>query len=394
MNKRFLIIIGAILGLIILGLTAFWISRGEAPEAIKKPLSIFFPSAEPAEEWPSATAPPGREPQTIYMSQGRTLRQLAEKAVSGATYAGGKARFIEKATGHIYDANPDGSNPEKISSATIPGIFETYWSSDGNQLVIRYLEKNETAIEDTIRNFSVLSATSTQGVFLPSTITSLSSSPSENKIFYLMRSNDATIGIVSAFDNKKPKEIFSTPFSEFSAEWLNKNTIALLSKPSAFAKGHFYTLDINKGTFSRILGNIAGLTALLSPSEEKVVYSESGFQSFRTNLYSIKEKKYAFLNLITLPEKCFWSKINKDIIYCAVPKTLPPADYPDSWYQGIVSFSDNLWKIDTSSGATEIILTGDEFDFDIINIFSDPNENYLFFQNKKDGTLWGLKLSA
>jgi len=31
-------------------------------------------------------------------------------------------------------------------------------------------------------------------------------------------------------------------------------------------------------------------------------------------------------------------------------------------------------------------------EFDAINLFLSKNENYLFFQNKKDGTLWSIKL--
>ena len=96
------------------------------------------------------------------------------------------------------------------------------------------------------------------------------------------------------------------------------------------------------------------------------------------------------MGLKTLPEKCLFSAINTDIIYCAIPRNIPKSDYPDDWYQGLFFFSDTLWQINLSSGAKKMIL--DEEDFDIINIFSDEKENYLFFQDKRNSTLWSFKL--
>jgi hypothetical protein len=101
------------------------------------------------------------------------------------------------------------------------------------------------------------------------------------------------------------------------------------------------------------------------------------------------EKTKTEFSLKTLPEKCIWSEVDVNKIYCAVPKNLPTANYPDDWYKGLVSFDDNLWQIDTLTGETTLLLN--QFGFDIINIFKTKNEDFLFFQNKKDGTLWSLK---
>ena len=97
------------------------------------------------------------------------------------------------------------------------------------------------------------------------------------------------------------------------------------------------------------------------------------------------------MGITTLPEKCVFSKTDENKIYCAVPISMPSAKYPDEWYQGLISFSDNLWQINVNTGIAKIIFY--KSDFDITNLFTDKNENYLFFTNKKDSTLWSLQIS-
>jgi hypothetical protein len=70
--------------------------------------------------------------------------------------------------------------------------------------------------------------------------------------------------------------------------------------------------------------------------------------------------------------------------------------YPDDWYRGEVSFSDQIWKINLNDGSTNMlidpILIPDGEDIDATNLALDANEDYLFFINKKDSFLWELGL--
>ena len=78
------------------------------------------------------------------------------------------------------------------------------------------------------------------------------------------------------------------------------------------------------------------------------------------------------------------------MIYCGVPNLIPHLDYPDEWYQGIVSFNDSIWKVNISTGEISLLL--EETNTDIIKPFLSPNEDYFIFINKKDNTLWSFKL--
>ena len=101
------------------------------------------------------------------------------------------------------------------------------------------------------------------------------------------------------------------------------------------------------------------------------------------------------MGLKTIADKCLWA--TNIIIYCGVPNTIPPANsgYPDAWYQGVVSFSDSIWKIDVEILSTELVSSISQVskeNVDAVNLSVDKNKNYLFFLNKRDSSLWSLRL--
>ena len=145
--------------------------------------------------------------------------------------------------------------------------------------------------------------------------------------------------------------------------------------------------------FNKILGGINGLTTLTSPNGRIVLYSNNNLS---LSVFNRDTGNSNLLGVKTLPEKCVWGGSASDIIYCAVPRFIEQAQYPDSWYQGEISFSDEIWKIGVESGNTAMIAdpisvkNGEEIDGIKLNL--DEGQNYLFFVNKKDSYLWELQL--
>lgn len=402
MDKKKLIIIGVGV-VIVIGLALFVFFRGPSENekgAIEDEgfLSFLFPSSkdksgEPFPE-PSGQTDINGPAEGDYSTPGR-LTQLTTKAVSGAVFNEDilKVQYFEKATGHLYEIDAFGQNRKQRTITTIPKIFEVSWSEDASKAVFRYLaEPEEESIIEPIYAFATasLSSTTVKGIFLPLNTAAVTASPEEDKVFYLLE-GDTAVGIVSSFENQNKKEVFYSPFSEFLADWPAKNTITLLTKPSALIEGYFYKINPQTNSFTKILGGIKGLTALYSPHGDKVIYSQSEAGSLLVKIHGADDGTLVDFNYKTLPEKCLFSPMDKDIIYCAVPVKIPYAYYPDDWYKGVVQFTDKLWQINLDDGSTQVIL--EEGEFDIINLFPNSTGDFVFFQNKKDGTLWSLKLA-
>ena len=387
MNKK--ITISIIIILLLIGGGIYWFYSKKPAEERPAIISALFPSAgeKEIEGLPSPSTdgnlPIGGELPGGVVA-GKNLIQLTSNAISGAGSASTTIRYVEKSTGHIYEINPDGQNRQRLSNTTILKTFETLWSYRANKLIIRYLESS------LVRNLSASVSTTTQGVFLPQSTAAVAVSPNEDKIFYLVLTEETAMGLTANFENKNQKNIFNSPFGEFNVSWPKNDMITLLTKPSAFSEGFFYSLNSQTGKFGKIIGDVKGLTAFLSPDGARVIYSESNSNSLETKIFNIKEKTSSDFDLRTLPEKCAWSKSNKDIVYCAVPDNFPQGDYPDDWYQGLISFKDSIWQKNFSTGETKVLIN--ETNTDVINPFLTKDENYLIFTNKTDNTLWSLKL--
>lgn len=389
MNKKIIVSIIIILFLIVGGIYWYYSQKSVAPGEQKGFLSIFFPSAgeKIIEGLPNPSTGGGLPTNGGLPSGGvigKNLIQLSTNAVSGAGMASTTIRYVEKSTGHIYEINPDGQNRQRLSNTTILKTFESFWSYRANKLIIRYLESS------LVRNLSASIGTTTQGIFLPQSTAAVAISPNEDKIFYLVLTEETAMGLTANFENKNQKNIFNSPFGEFNVSWPKNDIITLLTKPSTFSEGFFYSLNSQTGKFGKIIGGIKGLTAFLSPDGARVIYSESNNNSLNTKIFNIKDKTSSDFELRTMPEKCAWSKSNKDIVYCAVPDNFPQGDYPDDWYQGLISFKDSIWQKNFSTGETKVLIN--ETNADVFNPFLTKDENYLIFTNKTDNTLWSLKL--
>jgi hypothetical protein len=406
-KKKIIMISGGALAVLLVIVGALLL-RGESPEdgeAEVKNGGIFSRLFPGGREGEIEGLPEAEEltPETGIST--KKASQLTQGAISGATTITVKTgsgeedketrvRYIEKSTGHIYEIGAKGENRHRVSNTTILQTFESQWANGGEKLIIKSFD--DTLTEDRpsdIRIFTALidnESESLAGIFLPTGTLDAVVSPSEDKVFYMMETPDTTLGILTDFDNEKDNVIFSIPFSEFRTIWPSKNTIVLQTKPSSIADGFLYFLDTQPQNLERILNNIRGLTVSISPDTDKIIYSESGNDTIRTYLYDADENEATNFVPRTMPEKCVWSKLQKDIVFCGVPGLLPAAQYPDDWYQGIISFSDAIWKINISTGTTEQITQVENLD--IVEPFLSSDENYFFFTNKKNNALWSVEL--
>jgi hypothetical protein len=276
-------------------------------------------------------------------------------------------------------------------------VYETVWSADGNRLFVRYLRDDNT----TIRTFAAKVSSSTrpetalEGIFLSDGIREIS--VSGNRAFYFTSSGNAFQGLTSNLDGSGKTAVFTTSYGDWSSLWSSPSTITLFTRPSGYDEGSAYILNPSTGNYSKVLGGLAGLTALANSDGSLVLASTGGNNSIRTMVYAAKDSSIANLSVAALADKCVWSKKNKEVAYCASPNSVPNGIYPDDWYKGKVSFEDSLWKINTVTGETEEMLNPvfeSGVSMDIMKPSLDQDERVILFTNKKDMTVWRYDLKA
>ncbi len=309
-------------------------------------------------------------------------------------------RYVEKGNGHVQEINTSSLEKKRVSNTTIPQIHEAIFSNKGEQVLLRYLKEGS----DTIQTYSGKispKATSTDegilvGAFLDEDIKQIAVSPDRLKIFTLSNYGGLSVGTISLFDGTKKSQIFQSSFTEWLPQWTELDLISLNTKPSSSVFGFAYSITTKNSPLTKVLGKKYGLTTLTSPDGNRVLFSENTEYGSPLSVLIKKTKVSYSFGLATLSEKCVWRSNNIDV-YCAVPESTPrTADgYPDSWYQGLVNFSDTIWKIDTESGATDQLInlretSREQIDATLMQI--NQNGDTLVFVNKTDNSLWLLSL--
>jgi peptidoglycan hydrolase-like protein with peptidoglycan-binding domain len=234
------------------------------------------------------------------------------------------------------------------------------------------------------------------GFFLPQNIISIALNPIKDKLFYLQQDNAGVIGIVRDLLEETKETIFESTFTEWVSFWNNDDAIELNTKPSYAAKSYSYELDPLLGRYFKVLPEKDGLSTLASPNNQKLLITENINNSLRTSIHDKKTNRTRPLTIQTFTDKCVWSP-DSQFIYCGTPNALAYGEeYPDTWYQGLETYKDSIWKINAKTFEEEVISDiSTEYDaiIDVEKITIDENEQYLYFLDKNTETLWSYRLA-
>ena len=339
------------------------------------------------------------------------LVELYRNPTSGSVFATNKKnenvlKFIDRAVGNIYEYIPGTDNVEvvRITNTTIPKIQESVWSNTGENLILRYLD-GET---DDIVSFSSkikIDASSTDqvgeitGSFLPiKNIKQVAINPKGDRLFGLVEKSDrsGTFGFTANLDGSNKKTVLDSSITYWNVSWPKENVITLTTRPNHSDSGLLFFLNPQTSAIDRVLGNIIGMSTLTNKDASLVAYSYNAKNYINLNIYDTINKIDKTVSIQTLADKCVWGNNNSKILYCAIPKMVSFNNYPDVWYQGLISFTDNFWKIDTEKGTTELLYeTGknETSEIDAFDLKISLDDQYLAFSNKNDLSLWLLKTS-
>ncbi len=334
------------------------------------------------------------------------LRQLSTTPIAGMTASSTAStsivRFMDRGTGHVFEANNLSDEIKTLSNTTLPKIYEMVGNRSGNNFIVQYLKDSS----DSITNFyTELRATGTstsqtpfelKGKYLSPEVQQIVVSPNGDKVFTWNIEDGRGVGYISSFDEKTKVKIVDSPLTQITIDWPEINTITLTTKASAVASGYIYSVDAKSGAMKTIYGGLKGLTGQMNRDASKLLYSTRTSNNFITGLINQKDGSKQELIFKTLSDKCVWSSLKKDEVYCAVPTQIPEAIYPDDWYKGSVSFVDQIWHLNTTTGQVHLLANPLQLAdtlVDAIRLKLDPKENTLYFVNKRDLTLWALDLN-
>ncbi len=228
------------------------------------------------------------------------------------------------------------------------------------------------------------------GDFLSPGILRGSVSPDGTQMFYLKPTEDGVVGVITTITGRNERRVFSSPLTEWKAQWVSPTIIALTTLASSEADGYMYFLNPTTSDFQKVLGPIRGLTTLVNPSGTTVLVGSAVDRNISLATYTVATGQMTPRDIKTLPAKCTWQ--NDTIVICAVPQAITSGQYPDDWYQGNVSFTDSFWSLDIVQNSTTNLFTPGQ-SFDAYSLKVSPDDGYLYFINKPNGTLWSYRMT-
>jgi hypothetical protein len=290
--------------------------------------------------------------------------------------------FVEAGTGHVFTIDPMVEDSEmRISNITVPVATKAVVSKDGRYIAIRSGNNTESALTiltitgETVDTFS-----------FDEPVRSFSIN-TDNDVLYTVAGGLGLYGRVLEMETKTTKTLFEIPFREAAVVWGAgpDDTHYVFPKSSHYLEGYLY--EIVAGEFSRTSASGFGLMA--TGNSQTALYTKLQRGDFASFLLDRKSGVAQNLAFNFVPEKC---SFGVRALYCAVSTdTSQNHSFPDNWYRGEISFSDDIWEISTDSlwmGTVVETLAESGRELDIINMSIGTNDALLYFNNKNDQSLW------
>ncbi len=349
-------------------------------------------------------------------------------------------RFVDRSLGHIYETATSTIINTRISNIAAPKTYVASFALDGKSVLLQNLANDTDVIASYFANiskkptdvvqikYSSSTASGTQvvstsnqainppspqnyisetdgyqlsGEFLANGLKTYEVSPDQTKLFYLDTNNGDSSGIITNLLTGAKSIVWKDPLIQWNMGWAGDKNLLFWNAPSGENQGALYLFNLDTKQSRLLVNPIAGLTALSSPlfnTNKSILIGDTVEGVMNLGVINSTNSAEKVLPLKTLPEKCVWSKINPETVYCAVPRSPSTSvTLPDAWYQGSISFNDDLWSINTKTGSSFVIQQLNDVatkagNIDAINLSLNKTEDYLLFTNKKDLSLWGLRL--
>jgi hypothetical protein len=386
MKKTYIIIGGVVTVLLLLVIWLYLLIYGTP-----KPVENFFTDFSFSVNTENTPVLPSLpiNPATVDIETAQ-LRQLTTKAVIGfreVVNTSDNTRlmyYAEAGTGHVYAINLITGEEKRVSNTTIPQADKATFSSDGRYMAVRAGYTNASRIS--LVNLSEPNSITTE--VLDARMLDYTFGV-QNELLYTEYRGNGLVGRTLNPETKSASDVFTVPFKDATIVWSNDSATPHYVYPKASSKLAGYLYSLRGGTVVRQNAAGAGLTAIAN----RDYYVTTAIQGQEPGSYAteISSKNRRPIPIVADPNKCVFSPTDVDLLYCGSEEDVHDYNFPDNWYQGTVSFSDNLHEIDIRTGISAQLAKPAEDvgrPIDVTDMTISDNGRVLYFTNKTDNTLW------
>lgn len=326
------------------------------------------------------------------------LRKVSDRPVAGswfvstvATTSPALIRFMERATGHIFETSVDSYTEVRISNTTIPNLQRILPISDTEFLMQSLSEDQE------VQNFfgtlnPTASVQSVNTVPLP-TFTRISASKGGAQALAVTEVASGSKVETMSPGGEKLVVIATSPIRSW-VPFVAGGRFFIETAPSSGITGFLY--EIKNKKLSKIVGGVPGLMVLPSPSGRYILYSGNSRGQISLTLLDTKNGETFSSPLGALATKCAWVSEDVPTVFCGVSNITGGENLPDDWLIGNISLNDSGWVLRPIEGVARSLGSLEDIAKTPIDVFAptvSSDKKYVLFQNKNDLSLWALDIT-
>ena len=353
----------------------------------------------------SDTSDPGTEdkeniPRLVRLFKGPTAGYRIEK--KGDAW---EAQVIEQGRGNRYLVQTIPYSLSLTARGEFTRVIEGYPFENGEVLVLYESADNESVVRSAFVPFSTTGTGPSVQRFEDNIRVATNN---KNLLFFLQMIDGKSVGVVVDVANpSKTQVIWRSDFASWLPRWGNSPRITLHTPITDMMKGFIYLVD-PKGVLpnEQFVSLASGGSAFMDATTGYFMLFETKADNFAGKAVITNRDRSITIDLpITLPEKC---DAANGIFVCAAPISIPietvsgyDTVFPDSWYQGDITFDDVIVSVNAATGEKDLLLAPNQEEiqilsrntnFDVIHPQLTPDGEFLFFVNKYDMALWMLRL--
>lgn len=371
MNKKTLIIIAVVLGIVALGIGAYfaWKNRAVVEEIIP---AITGGVIAPTEQ---------KEGKFSLISS----REVAGYWVLN-TSTSSEVLYIAQ-NGNVVKIDQEGIE-EIVNKETILGLRAVVSAKDGSRVMV----SNATDGRVMYRVYDVK-----RNEWLLANGDAASLSPDGTLVASLLRGvlSKTQLSIQATellqTDDENRKNILSLAMDGLDVSWIKNDELILTQKPSADYISDMWKIDIKKKKLSKFLSD-RGLMVQWSPMGDRALkFTTTEGRAHKLAVINDKGAEVATMRFVTMPDKC--AIMTPTQIYCAIPRDqedLSHKTLPDDYLKRDVYFKDGIYQVDIEKGGIRAIFEEETPNIDATDLT--VLEDRILFINRYDRKLYSLKL--